>query len=175
MKFFSLILLSLCIIGIKNDNEQKIIDYARKAKRCIYCYGGRGEILTETLLKKLVKIHGIDNVRPDIQRKYIGKCVFDCGGLVEKAFNEVGIRIPNGATSAWRGVSWAKKGVISELPKDKIAVLYKDRGDGRMKHTGIYIKGNSVIHAKGTSSGIVEENIDSYPWTHYGIPKKLYE
>ena len=171
MKYLSLILLCLCIIGIKSDNAQKVIDFARKQKKCGYCWGTRGQIMTEKLLASLVKSHGQDHVKPDIQRKKnMGKCVFDCAGLVSRAFNEVGIRMASGATSAWKGTSWAKKGAISGLPKDKVAVLYRAKGS-IMQHTGIYIKGGKFIHAKGTNSGVLEESMSSYPWTHYGIPK----
>ena len=51
MRFSSLIILFLCIIGIKSaNNEQKVIDFAKKKLGCGYCYGARGEIMTEKLL-----------------------------------------------------------------------------------------------------------------------------
>jgi len=174
MKILSLILLCLCIIEINTGAKaQKVIDYAKKQVGKGYCWGTSGQVMTEQLLQRLVKAHGADNVKPDIQRqKNMGKVVFDCAGLVSKAFNEVGIRIAGGATSAWRGTSWAKKGPIGERPGDQVVILYRQKGD-KMQHTGIYITGGQFIHAKGTNSGVLQESMSSYPWTHYGIPKNF--
>ena len=174
MKFVSLILLSLCIIGIISDNADKVVSYAKRHVGAGYCWGAYGQKMTEQFLQQQVKRFGADKVKPDIQRKKnMGKLVFDCAGLVAKAFNEVGIKPPTGASSAWRGLPWAQKGPISGLPRDKVAILYK--GDGtNMQHTGIYIKGDRFIHAKGTDYGVLEESMSAYAWTHYGIPKGLY-
>ena len=175
MKYISLIILCLCIIGIKSDNAQKVIDYAKKHLGCGYCWGTLGQRLTEKLLNQLVQTHGADQVHPDYQRTAnMGKIVFDCAGLVAKAFNEIGIRPPTGATKAWKALDFVKKGEISGLPKDRVAILY--RGDGtKMSHTGIYIKGDKFIHAKGYKFGVIEESMSAFKWTHYGIPKGLYE
>jgi uncharacterized protein YgiM (DUF1202 family) len=131
-----------------------------------------GEKLTESKLTQLVTKYGQNTVQPTKARKYLGKVCYDCAGLVAKAFNTVGIRLATGASSAWRNTRWASSGTISSMPKDKVCVLYK-QGSSGMSHTGIYIKGNQVVHAKGIDYGVVKEAF-STSWTHYGIPQNFY-
>ena len=92
MKIFSLILLSLCIIEMKADKAQTVIDYARSKVGCGYCWGTLGERMSEDLLARLVQKYGSSKIQPDKQRsKNMGKIVFDCAGLVARAFNQVKI------------------------------------------------------------------------------------
>ena len=65
------------------------------------------------------------------------------------------------------------KGGIANYPKNKVCVLYRE-GKGKMQHTGIYIGNGEYIHAAGSSIGVVKEKMPG-KWTHYGIPKGLYE
>ena len=169
---YTLLLLSLCIIQTFCGKDQLVIDFALSRVGYPYVWGTYGQKLTESLLNQLVAKHGEANVQPNKARKYIGRICYDCAGLVAKAFNTVGIRLATGASSAWRNTKWASSGTISNMPKDKVCVLYK-QGSSGMSHTGIYIKGNQVVHAKGIDYGVVKESFGS-SWTHWGIPSGLY-
>ena len=159
---------------MKADKAQTVIDFARSKVGCGYCWGTLGERMTEDLLARLIQKYGSSKIEPDVQRsKNMGKIVYDCAGLVAKAFNQVGIKPYTGATKTWNNLAFDKKGPVSQMPRDKVAILYK--GDGNeMSHTGIYIKNNRFVHAKGTDYGVLEESMSAYPWTHFGIPTGLY-
>ena len=174
MNIFPLILLSLCLVQMKTDKAQTVIDFARSKVGCGYCWGTYGQRMSESLLTQLVEKFGSSKIQPDKQRKKnMGKIVYDCAGLVAKAFNEIGIKPYTGATKTWNNLAFDKKGPISQMPRDKVTILYK--GDGNeMSHTGIYIKNDRFVHAKGTDYGVVEESWGACGWTHYGIPTGLY-
>ena len=174
MKILSLVFLSLCVIQMKADKAQTVIDFARSKVGCGYCWGTLGERMTEDLLARLIQQYGSSKIEPDVQRsKNMGKIVYDCAGLVAKAFNQVGIKPYTGATKTWNNLAFDEKGTISQMPRDKVAILFKSDGT-KMKHTGIYIKNDRFVHAKGTDYGVLEESMSAYSWTHFGIPTGLY-
>jgi hypothetical protein len=164
-----LLILSLVNLQINCDNASKVVEYAKSKIGCGYIWGSTGQTCTQALINRLA---GNGHVDPKIVKKWIGKQVFDCAGLVSRAFQQVGIRMATGATSAWKGTSWQSKGTISNYPKDKVCVLYRE-GSGRMQHTGIYIGNGEFIHASGSKTGVVKEKMPG-KWTHWGIPKGLY-
>ena len=159
---------------MKTDKPQTVIDFARSKVGCGYCWGTLGERMSEELLTKLILKYGTSKIEPDVQRnKNMGKIVYDCAGLVAKAFNQIKIYPYTGATKTWKNLSFDQKGTISQLPRDKVAILFK--GDGNeMSHTGIYIKNDRFVHAKGAKHGVVEESMSACAWTHFGIPTGLY-
>ena len=160
---------------MKTDKAQTVIDFARSKVGCGYCWGTYGQKMTETLLAQLVQKHGESKIQPAKQRKKnMGKTVYDCAGLVAKAFNEIGIKPYTSAPSNWNNLQYDKKGTINQLPTDKVAILFRSDGT-KMKHTGIYIKNNKFVHAKGTDYGVLEESMSAYSWTHFGIPTGLYD
>ena len=164
-----LLILSLVNLQINCDNASKVVEYAKSKIGCGYIWGSTGQTCTQALINRLA---GNGHVDPKIVKKWIGKQVFDCAGLVSRAFQQVGIRMATGATSAWKGTSWQSKGTISNYPKDKVCVLYRE-GSGRMQHTGIYIGNGEFIHASGSKTGVVKEKMPG-KWTHWGIPKGFY-
>ena len=164
-----LLILSLVNIQINCDNASKVVDYAKSKIGCGYIWGTSGEMCTQALINRK---KGNGHVDPNIVKKWIGKQVFDCAGLVASAFGQIGIGMAKGATSAWGGTKWESKGKISSLPKDKVCILY--RGDGHhMEHTGIYLGNGEYIHASGSSKGVVKDKMPGR-WTHWGIPKGFY-
>ena len=169
-----LFLFSICFIQIKADKASTVINEANsRANKCGYVYGASGETLTEESLKRLKKAHPND-VDESRVRKWMGMQVFDCSGFVHYIFNKVGINIYHGATTAWTSTNWERKGSIGNLPRDKVAILYrKQKGGNGMAHTGIYIGNNYVVHAKGSDYGVVKESLPG-SWTDFGIPKGLY-
>ena len=164
MKYIKYILLlfSLCIIQLKSSKASNIVQYALERIGSGYIWSGTGQILTEERLKYLKdKYPSFIDEKKD--RKWIGKQVFDYSGLVKMAFEGVGIHISHGASSAWENTRWALKGEISKLPKDKIAILYRESYGG-MCHTAIYLGNGQVIDAKGSKEGVVKENFN-LSWT----------
>ena len=173
MKFFlSLIILSFYLIQINCDKPTEVVNFAKSKIGCGYVWGSSGQILTEQNLKEFQARHP-EHVDPNIVKQWLGMQVFDCAGFVRCAFNTVGYQLALGATSIWDQRIWEKKGVIKDLPKDKVCILF--RGDGHeMEHIGIYIKNGEYIHAKGSKSGVVKESMTGSRWTHWGMPKDFY-
>ena len=170
MKYIlALLILSLVNLQINCDKASTIVEYAKSKIGCGYIWGATGQTCSQALINKLLS-NG--HVNPNIAKKWIGKQVFDCAGLVAKAFQQVGIKMATGATSAWKVTNWQSKGTISNYQKDKVCVLYKEES-GRMQHTGIYIGNGEFIHASGSKIGVVKEKMPG-KWTHWGIPKGLY-
>lgn len=108
----------------------------------------------------------------EVCRKWIGKPVWDCASLVREAMKLVGISMASGATSAWNKTNWAKRGTINTLPKNQIAILYRQDGD-KMQHTGVYLGDGTVVDARGSSAGVLHTKIEQYKWTHWGQPEGL--
>lgn len=165
------VLLVLCIIQIYSDNASKVVSFAQSKLGCGYVWGGEGQVLTQDRLNAFAKKYPT-HVDRNIVKKWLGKSVYDCSGLVQAAFKTVGIKLIHNAQNAWKNTNWAKTGPISSYPKDKVCILYK-LSNGKMTHTGIYIKNGEFIHAKGSKEGVVKEKMKG-SWTHWGIPKGLY-
>lgn len=103
-----------------------------------------------------------------------GKLAYDCAQLARWAMDFVGIAMVSGATSQWNKTVWAERGEIADLPRDKVALVFRNDG-GKMGHVGVYQGDGTVIHAKGHDYGVVQTRLENDPWTHYGIPMGLYE
>ena len=173
MKFIiSFIICSLCILQAKGDKASVVIEFAKSKLGCGYIWSGYGQKLTQALLDQLYNKYPT-HIDKSIVKKWIGKQVYDCSGLVHVAFQQVNINLIHHADSAWKQTSWMTKGTISNYPKDKVLVLYRKNSEGTMVHTGIYIGGGKCIHAKGSAYGVVKDNMPG-SWTHWGIPKGLY-
>ena len=52
--------------------------------------------------------------------------------------------------------------------------LFRYNGS-KWAHTGIYIGNGETVDARGHASGVVRCRITAYSWTHWAIPKGLYD
>jgi len=146
MKYIlTLLILSLVNLQIYCDNASKVAQYAKSKVGSGYLWGTTGQKCTQAVINKSARNHKIDK---KLANKWIGKEVFDAPGLVAKAFQQVGIRLATGATSAWGKESWESKGEIANYPKNKVCALYQE-SRGKMLHTGIYI-GNGELFMQKT-------------------------
>ena len=172
MKFILYFLIVYYYINIINGSKaSKIYEYANDKIGCGYIWGGSGQILTEDNLKIFINKYP-SFIKENKSKKWIGKQVFDCSGLVKSAFEQVNIYIYHSAKSAWENTQWEIKGKIENLPIDKVCILYKNGSKG-MIHTGIYLGNGEVINAKSDYHGVVKEKLGTL-WTHFGIPVGLY-
>lgn len=167
-----LIILSFCLVQIKSDKAEEVIRFAKSKLGCGYVWGASGGVLTSSKLQSYHRAHP-DHVDVNICKKWIGKEVFDCAGLVYAAFASVGISLAKGATSIWGLKSkFEQTGRINTLPRDKVCILFREEKDkpGRMAHTGIYIKNGQYIHSSGSKTGVVPGTMNG-SWTHWALPK----
>ncbi len=107
--------------------------------------------------------------------RYEGKACFDCAQFTRRALEAAGIAIPSGASSQWRSDSWAHKGPIAGMPRDRLCVVYRESGDSArpMAHTGLYLGNGQAMDARGHMQGVLTYPVAAYPWTHYAIPYGL--
>lgn len=153
----------------------KVKEWALSKKGCGYVWGATGYVLTQSKLDSLIKQYP-DYVSQSKNGKWLGKQVFDCAQFTRFAMKEVGITLVSGASSQWKKTDWEVKGTIDTLPKDKVCILYRESPSANpMQHTGVYLGDGYVMDARGSNSGVVYSKLSSYAWTHWAIPKGLYD
>lgn len=109
--------------------------------------------------------------------KYEGKRIHDCRGLTSTCAKAAGITTITGQTVArqWNANVWAKQGPITTLPKELPYVqLFRYNGT-KWTHTGCYIGNGETVDARGHASGVVRCKLTAYSWTHWAIPKGMYD
>lgn len=153
----------------------RVKEWALSKQGCGYVWGATGYVLTQSKLDSLIKQYP-DYVSQSKNGKWLGKQVFDCAQFTRFAMKEVGITLVSGASSQWKKTDWEQKGTIDTLPKDKVCILYRESPEANpMQHTGIYLGDGYVMDARGSSSGVVYSKLSSYKWTHWAMPKGLYD
>ena len=87
-----------------------------------------------------------------------GPNTFDCSGLTSWVHNQVGISIPRTASSQFSSGRSVSRGDL--LPGD--LVFFDTAGSGGISHVGIYVGGNSFLHAPRTGDVVKEIGFSSY-------------
>lgn len=98
---------------------------------------------------------------------------FDCRGFTHWLLEQIGIEIKGqGATSQWStNTNWLIKGPISQIPTDKVCVVFMwDSKKQNMSHTGMHIGNGVIVHCSGK---VKEGKTTDRGWTHYAIPVGL--
>lgn len=153
----------------------RLKEWALSKEGCGYVWGATGYVLTQSRLNSLKEQYP-DNVNEDIVKKWIGKEVYDCAQFTRYAAKQVGITLVSGASSQWKKTDWEDKGTINTLPVNKICFLYRESPNANpMQHTGIYLGDGTVMDARGSKSGVLHTDFTSYAWTHWAMPKGLYD
>ena len=101
--------------------------------------------------------------------------MYDCRGFTRWLLQQAGIDLEGqGATSQWNTEkNWAVRGEIRDLPKERVACIFKQDKDGKtMNHTGMHIGDGKIVHC---SSGVQTGKITQRGWTHFAIPVGLYD
>ena len=119
MKFISLVLFAFCIIQMKSDKASEVVSFAQSKLKCGFIKGGDGKVLTANLLRELYSKYK-DEIKTNLVNHWMGKEVYDSSGLVMKAFEKVGIKIPYNCNSAWSNLKFTERGIISNYPKKKL-------------------------------------------------------
>ena len=92
----------------------------------------------------------------------------DCSGLVNWAYNQVGISVPRSSSSfgsAGEGVS-----LDNAQPGDVLCIDARPRdGKSRITHVAIYIGNGQVIHASTSQHSVVKASLDSFYNVGYKI------
>jgi cell wall-associated NlpC family hydrolase len=158
------------------DKADSLKEWALSKVGCGYVYGGTGVLCTEAYRKARAEQYpGAAALILGIAAKWDGKQVFDCAQFTRKAAQAVGLDLPSGASSQWRGGYWAAKGAIACLPAGRVCFLYHEsKNASPMGHTGVCLGDGTEVDARGHAEGVIRMAIDKYPWTHWAIPLGLY-
>ena len=109
--------------------------------------------------------------------RYNGRRIHDCRGLTSSCAKAAGISSITGQTvgKQWNQDVWERKGEIATLPKE-LPYVQLFRYDGsKWAHTGIWIGGGETVDARGHAKGVIRGKLAEYPWTHWAIPRGMYE
>lgn len=172
-----------------NAKEQTIKTWALSKVGSPYVYGGTEKACTPSYRNARIsqypeyKAKIISNC-PVLSKKqstcagckYNGLKCYDCAQLTKFGMKQIGISLPSGASSQWKGNYWALTGTFANRPVGHVHLLYRESSTGNpMSHTGIGLDDGTFVHAKGHDYGVVHESLTTYVgWTHWAIPKELY-
>lgn len=135
-----------------------------------YIYGAKGQVCSAAFRAGQAAQYPEQADRIlGIGAKWDGRPVWDCAQLTRYAALQAGVSLRSGATSQWQHTPWRQQGQTDTLPQGTVCFLYR-QAQGRMQHTGICLGDGSVVHAKGTASGVVHEPLQSHAWTHWAVP-----
>ena len=150
----------------------KLAAWALSKVGCGYIWGATGYVLSRAKYDAMAP--GNDAIRR-YGARWIGKQCYDCAQLVRWGCRAAGIdgMDISGASSQWNRGDWAQKGEIAALPPGIVCMLYRQGEKGRMAHTGICLGDGTVVHAKGTASGVVRDQISAGKWTDWAVPVGL--
>ena len=100
--------------------------------------------------------------------------ICDCRGFTRWLLQQVGISLQGaGATSQWNtAANWAEKGLIKDMPRDRVCCVFKQVNGKTMEHTGMYTGNGVIIHCSVEVKKSTPED-KSWGWTHYAIPNGL--
>lgn len=101
-----------------------------------------------------------------------GRHIYDCRGFTYRVLKDAGITISTvGATTQWNTkADWMARGTTADGMPDLVCCLFKQKGD-KMSHTGLHIGDGHIIHCSGeVKTGMLDPS-----WTHWAIPKGLYD
>ncbi|CAM5482445.1 C40 family peptidase OS=Streptomyces tendae OX=1932 GN=GUR47_17845 PE=3 SV=1 [Streptomyces tendae] len=86
-----------------------------------------------------------------------GPSAYDCSGLVQAAFKQVGISLPR--VSQAQSTAGTQVGLDNLQPGD---ILYWG-GAGSAYHVGVYVGGGMFVGAQNSSTGVVEKPLSYDP------------
>ena len=138
-----------CTIGYRNARMEQYPEYEAKIRDSCPALSGEGV--------------GCSGCRHE------GRLAHDCAQLTRYAAKTAGLTLPSGATTQWRSGDWIATGPCVTLPGNYVCFLYRQNGDGTMKHTGVYLGDGTVIDARGHQDGVLHTDFAAYPWTHWAI------
>ncbi len=93
---------------------------------------------------------------------------FDCSGLVRYSYLAAGLEVPHG-TKALRSVSRSAGKTMQ-----KGDLLFFDEKGGRYSHVGIYIGGDSFIHAPSTGKTVRKNSLTEPYWKKHFIEARRF-
>lgn len=91
-----------------------------------------------------------------------GPSEFDCSGLTQWAYKQMGISIPRVAASQAQSGQKVNK---SDLKIGDLIFFRTDKGSSRISHVGMYVGNGQMVHAPAPGYKVQKANIYSTYWT----------
>lgn len=152
--------------------REELMSFAIKKINTPYAYGAKGELLTQSLLKRLIKENPKVYTESYIKRteKNLNKICVDCSGLI------------SWCTGIIKG---SRAYYDTALERQPIRLLDETmRGWALWKsgHIGVYLGDGCCIEASGVDRGVIQSQVKQGTWTHaiklcdidYSIPSAPY-
>lgn len=150
--------------------HKKVVEKALSLVGQGYIYGAKGQTCSPVFRQQQAEQYPeqADNIL-GIGAKWDGKPVWDCAQLTRVCAKEGGVSLVSGATSQWNKTEWDEYGSIGTLPEGETVFLYRQQNDAAtvMRHTGVALGDGTCVHARGTAYGVVRQQLEEYPWTHW--------
>lgn len=154
-----------------------LTQYADTQVGCLYVSGGQGQKLTPALIRKLEKRDSDYKRALKMYEKHAkaGESLvgYDCSGLIICYLlgNKLIARDYNA-----NGIYYSLCAPIDRKElKTGDLVFKKKLTSSEVYHTGIYMGGGMVVHAKGRDYGVVREKLSAAGWNRYGRLKVYSE
>lgn len=125
----------------------------------IYLWGADGEIITEDLLKRLKARYGTSNYTKIDLAKVEGKTGADCSGFLTRLSGK-------DTTAAGYYSDCPKRGIISEMPKDKVCLIFR-KENNKIVHVGVYTGDGRLTEMYNDCQ---QRTFIASQWTYYGLP-----
>lgn len=98
---------------------------------------------------------------------------FDCSGLVVFGLANVGVRVGRLTADGFSQVSSWQTVSFSELQPGDL-IFFRSDGSARISHTGIWLGGNSYIHASSSSGKVVISSWTSWAQRNFTHGKRVW-
>ncbi len=133
-----------------------------------YIWGQAGSLWTEARQKAATREQTVK-----YGKKWIGHYVADCSGMFSWGFKKLGGYMYHGSNTMWKKYMVAKgalsKGKRTDGQELKPGTAVFKNSGTNYYHVGLYIGDDTVIEAKGTSSGVVTSAVST--WHAWGEMK----
>lgn len=151
---------------MKTQDEVK--KYALEARGWLYVWGANAEVITPELMNRLYQDYGSTNYPRSYYENKLklgaGKIAADCSGFMMplSGYDDTAHGYYNACPA---------KGEIESLPRDKVCLVFKMNGSGRMHHIGIYLGDGTVAEMASSAANYLHRSVEATSWTHWGTPK----
>lgn len=104
-------------------------------------------------------------------KKWFGKKVTDCSGLVKWAMKQLGVTsgIYHGSNSQFSKNCYMTGKIVKGTKIPVGALIFTGDTVGQHNHVGILVDEKTVCEAKGTTAGIVHTALSNRKWTWWGL------
>jgi cell wall-associated NlpC family hydrolase len=109
-------------------------------------------------------------------KKWIGRMVTDCSGLLRWALYQLGETIVHHARYQYTDYCTNKGKLVDGLREDGMrplpgSAVFLKGSEPHIHHVGVYVGHNTVVEAKGTIYGVVTSHLDH--WDYWGELKMI--